>query len=267
MAYAARNENRLVRMGVNALLNLRGGSLFVTKTVGELLFDGYDDPVLDVLRNMEDPIVVMPFNKFGWFVDRNGSWSYDGEFNMNTGEEDLSKRGTLHLWNGRSATEFYSDDCSQINGTNGRLWAPNLNTETDLTVFLTDICRSISLKPENSTQRNCNFQPMKWIGDERVFDNGENYPPNICFCTGRVCPDLRPGVLNVSDCQFGFPAFISYPHFYLADPTFNDAIDGLNASKEKHEFSVMVESNTGIPLEINARLQMNILLLPIEGLS
>lgn len=38
----------------------------------------------------------------------------------------------------------------------------------------------------------------------------------------------------------------------------------MNPSKEDHEFSVAVEPRTGIPLKINAQLQINVLMKPYE---
>lgn len=262
MAYGVRNGDALIKVGVNLILNLRGGSLFVTRKVSEMLFDGYGDPLLDYLKAANSSLIPLPSNKFGWFIDRNDSWSYDGVFNMNNGEIDITKLGTLHSWNGEATTNFYSNACSKINGTTGRVWPPSINAKEDITVFLPDICRSISLAPQNVTT-----QESKWIGDERIFDNGDNYSPNICFCTGAECPDLKPGVLNISDCQHGLPAFVSHPHFYLADPSYNDAVDGLHANKEKHEISIAIDPANGMPFEVNTRLQMNILLQPISGLT
>lgn len=269
VAYNVRYASALIQLGVNVMLNTFGGSLFVTQTVGELLFDGYTDSLMDFLYNVEVPVVPLRYPKFGWFFNRNNSWSYDGAFNVNTGENDISKMGTVHSWNGEATTGVYSNGCSQINGTFGKLWPPNLSTDNDITFFMPDMCRSISLAPENITTRNDSVQAAKWIGDERVFDNGESYSPNTCFCTGSEssCPDLKSGVLNITDCHFGIPAFMSYPHFYLADQTYIESIDGMSPSKEKHEFSIELEPNEGVPVELNARLQMNILLQPINGLT
>lgn len=269
VAYAVRHDDALVKLGVNAIMSLRGGSLFVTHTVGEFLYDGYEDPLLTFLKETNSELFVIPFDKFGWFVDRNNSWSYDGVFNMNTGETDITKMGMLNKWNDETTTPFYSGGCSAINGTTGELWPPKQNTEGDLTLFVSDICRSVSLAPSQEEVERHGVTGFKWIGDDRVFDNGENYPPNTCFCTGPEsdCPDLKSGVYNVSDCRFGAPAFISYPHFYLGDPSYVDAFDGLNPSQEKHEFSMALEPNTGIPVEVNAKLQVNILLQPISGIT
>lgn len=269
VGYFVRHGDLITKLGANALLTLRGGSLFITKTVRELLYDGYQDPLIDFFREAESPLFVVPFDKFGWFVNKNNSWSADGTFNMNTGETDINKMGMLNMWNNKTTTDFYSGGCSKINGTTGELWPPNIDPEKEITLFISDICRSVSLAPTEDKVTKLGVEGAKWIGDERVFDNGENYAPNQCFCTGdeSECPDLRPGVYNISDCRFGAPAFISYPHFYLADPSFTNAVDGLNASQEKHEFSMSIEHNTGIPVEVSAKMQVNILLQPISGLT
>lgn len=38
----------------------------------------------------------------------------------------------------------------------------------------------------------------------------------------------------------------------------------MKPSKEAHEFSIAVEPRTGIPLKINAQLQINVLMKPYE---
>lgn len=188
---------------------------------------------------------------------------------MDTGATDITKLGMLNEWNYEPETPFYSGGCAHINGTSGEIWPPKLNTDGDLTLFISDICRSVSLKPAEEEVERHGVVGAKWIGDYRVFDNGNQYAPNACFCTGKEeeCPDLLTGVYNVSECRFGAPVFVSYPHFYLADPSYVQAFDGLSPSKEKHEFSMVLEPNTGIPVEVNARMQINILLQPISGLT
>lgn len=42
--------------------------VYVTKTVRELVFDGYDDKMLDLVEKLNISINI-PFKKFGWFVD------------------------------------------------------------------------------------------------------------------------------------------------------------------------------------------------------
>lgn len=76
-----------------------------------------------------------------------------------------------------------------------------------------------------------------------------------------------PGVFNASKCKFDTPAFVSFPHFYLADKSYTDVIDGMNPNKEDHEFSIAMEPRTGIPLSVRAQMQINLLLKPYAGFN
>lgn len=78
----------------------------------------------------------------------------------------------------------------------------------------------------------------KYSSDETIFDNGLKMKSHKCYCVGECIP---PGALNISLCKWGAPAFISLPHFYLADPSYRENIDGMNPSKEKHELSITIE--------------------------
>lgn len=261
--------NPLMRLAIDFILNQKGGSLLVSKTVRELLFDGYDDPLLDMLKEADSPAYpIPPFQRFGWFVERNGSSSYDGRLNMFTGKSDIKKTGNVYSWNGSNRTDFYRGECSAIQGTTGELMHPQMSVGKPLEVFATDICRSLPLTYGGEMEL-LGLAGSKWVGDDRVFDNGLKYPEMGCFCTGpeHMCPDLMPGVVNVSDCRYGAPAFISYPHFYLADSSYRSAVRGMSPNQSLHEFSMSIEPQTGIPIDVEARLQVNILLQPIDRLK
>lgn len=256
----------MVQKLANILINRLAGKIVVTKTVKELLFDGYDDKLLDFLKTLKR--YPIPFKKFGWFVERNLSSSYDGHYEINTGETDIRQMGMLRRWNNNNVTKYFHDDCSKIQGTSGELWPVQMNAKGNITFFVSDVCRSLTLNYANDFER-LGIVGSKWLADYRVFDNGQNYPPNSCYCTGEKssCPDLLPGVQNMSDCRFGAPVFASFPHFYLADPSYVNALDGIKPEASQHEFYLALEPNTGIPLDIAARLQINILLQPIKNIK
>ena len=48
---------------------------------------------------------------------------------------------------------------------------------------------------------------------EDTFSNGTVCPANGCYEN-----NLHTGVLNVTQCKVKSPAFVSRPHFHLADP-------------------------------------------------
>ena len=66
----------------------------------------------------------------------------------------------------------------------------------------------------------------------------------------KITPDLPKGA----------PIALSYPHFYQADPSYQEAVIGLNPVKEKHQFYVDVFPDFGFPLAIRPRFQLNVVI-------
>lgn len=183
---------------------------------------------------------------------------------MDTGINDITKLGLLQLWNGEPTANLFRGDCDKVHGTTGELLPPiPKGQKPPLTVFATDVCRAITIKYDSDYKLH-GINGYKWIADDSVFDNGHKYPEMSCYCSAREesCPDLLPGVFNASSCKFGAPAFVSFPHFYLAHDAYTNIIDGMHPTKEEHEFSIAVEPSTGIPLNVKAQLQINILMQP-----
>lgn len=44
------------------------------------------------------------------------------------------------------------------------------------------------------------------------------------------------GLLNAESCRMGAPAFISFPHFFNADPYLLNMVNGLKPEEKKHAF-------------------------------
>lgn len=53
---------------MNFFLNEKKVKLAITKTVDEFLFEGYDDPMLDLVHKLNISGFKVPYTKFGWFV-------------------------------------------------------------------------------------------------------------------------------------------------------------------------------------------------------
>ncbi|XP_046389200.1 protein croquemort-like isoform X1 [Ischnura elegans] len=247
---------------LNIFLN-KEGSLFNTKTVRELLFEGYDDKVIYWLKRLEVfTHIHIPFDKFGWFYMRNNSWSYDGVFNMFTGTGQVEHLGKMHSWNYYTRVPYYDGHCADVNGTAGELWPPN-ETGNEVTMFVSDLCRSITLNYEEE-QSVFGVVGRKFIGRRSVVANATDNADNKCFTRGKIYPS---GVFDVSGCKFGAPAYMSFPNFYLADPFYLDNVVGLKPEKDKHEFQITLEPRTGIPLSVSGRLQLNLHLQPVKGIT
>ncbi|OAD62418.1 Protein croquemort, partial [Eufriesea mexicana] len=252
VAYALRYKNPFLRDVVDKMMKAIRQKLIITKTVNELLFEGYDDLMLKLARKMN--VTEIPFPKFGWFYGRNGSASYDGTFNMLTGKTNLLELGIVKEWNFQDRVSYYPGECGIVRGTNGDLWPPLPDNKT-ITFFISDICTSMSLTYDNATSYK-GIRGARYISDSTILDNGTNVPSRHCYCEGECIPS---GALNISLCKWGAPAFISLPHFYLADPSYTNNIEGMKPDKEKHQISLSLEPKTGVPLNVSAQLQLNLL--------
>lgn len=254
-----RHQNKLIKKVINFMFNREGGKLYTTKPVGEWIFDGYQDDLVDFLNLFNTSKIDIPYTKFGWLADRNGSLEYDGSFTIYTGVEDITKLGTLTHWNRRNETGFYEAPCGTVNGTTGDLFAPHMDVEAEITVFVTDACRYMNLKP-NGTLEKHGLTAVQWVGTDESFDSGENYPSQQCFCDPKmdVCP--KTGVVECKKCRDNAPIYASFPHFYLADESYRNAVVGMNPEVEKHKFQLAVEPFTGIPVQIDGRIQINMMM-------
>merc|ERR1719447_644100 len=99
------------------------------------------------------------------------------------------------------------------------------------------------------------------------FDTNETRrnPDNECYCREGI-PCMKTGVLHMGPCKVsdalpgGAPMALSYPHFYQADESYLNAVEGLNPQKEKHEFYVDISPDFGFPLAIRPRFQLNVVI-------
>ncbi|KAK6640143.1 hypothetical protein RUM44_011829 [Polyplax serrata] len=237
--------------------------ILVTKTVSELLFEGYIDPLLSAGRGWPSTSSKVPYDKFGWFYKRNGSTTFDGIYNVQTGENGMEHFGAVALWNFKNQTSFYEGNCGQVKGSGGEYWPWKRRRETDIYLFSSDLCRYIQYKYSEKVKVS-DVNGFKYVADADLFDNGTSDPSNKCFCNGQCLPS---GVLNISLCRFGAPVFTSYPHFYQADPTYLNAFVGLKPNRILHENFIALEPTYGIPLEIAARIQINVLVKPNSDIA
>ncbi|XP_063702925.1 protein croquemort-like [Culicoides brevitarsis] len=265
--YATRYLDEGTKSIVDLLL-MQKAEMFTTAKVGEWLFDGFEDGILEWVKELEEEgelppnIPEIPYERFGWFHLKNESSTTDGRFQIYTGKDDIKKLGMFKTWNGKETLGIMKGECDKIKGTTGEVWPPfdtKSKTKPDATMFIPDVCRSLTLKYASDFERH-GIKGWKWVGDDSMFDNGHKYEHTACFCQAdeSECPNIKPGIYNTSTCQFGAPAFTSFPHFYLADESYLEAIEGLKPEKEKHEMYIALEPEIGLPLDIKARLQINL---------
>lgn len=256
----------VIKQVINFFLKKTEKKLYIKKTVRELLFDGYEDGVLDLLKELEGLVKIPIQSRFGWFYSRNTSETYDGLVNIHSGVDDMTQLGMMGGWNYVNETKFFSGPCGKVTGSAGDLFPPAIAKEESFSIYATDLCSGIEVKNTHTDAVIKGLPGTVFAAGSSVFDNGTHYPENSCYCPNNKCTEPS-GVRDLSLCKKGAPAFISFPHFYAGDPVYSEAIQGLRPNKSLHEFSMTIEKDTGIPLQVDARLQINILLKKIKGLD
>jgi len=260
-AFTVRDWHFLTRGPALTSIYMTKPNIHVVRSVGELLFEGYSDTLIDIAQTMSFfGAIKVPFDKFAWFYKRNGTTFMDGVFNMNTGAGDISRMGKVESWNYSNRTKYYEGECGSVMGTTGQLFPPGQTRDSKVTMFSPDLCRSVAFEYGEDTEVE-GVPGYRYVGGLSMLDNGTMFPETACFCNGECVPS---GVVNVTSCRFGAPAFASFPHFYLADSFFLDSVRGLKPEKEKHQFYLVLEPTTGIPLDVAARFQINLLLQPLS---
>ena len=86
--------------------------------------------------------------------------------------------------------------------------------------------------------REANIDALRFEGGPLMLDNGQLEADNECYCDGEC---VAGGVANVSSCRYGAPAFVSFPHFHLADPAYRAAVAGMRPSADQHAFYIALE--------------------------
>ncbi|XP_076613733.1 scavenger receptor class B member 1 isoform X1 [Chaetodon auriga] len=247
-----------VRMAASAAFTSFGEEAFVTKTVGELMW-GYDSQLVDFLNTML-PGMLPISGKFGLFAEFNNSNT--GLFTIFTGQDDIRNVHKVDSWNGLTQLDYWqTPQCNMINGTAGQMWPPFMTEESTLPFYSPDACRSLELVYQRPGELK-GIPLFRFVAPKTLFANGADYAPNEGFC-----PCRQSGLLNVSSCRHNSSVFISHPHFFNGDPALLDFVQGLNPNEEEHGLFIDIHPQTGVPLNVSIRLQLNILMKKVTGIS
>ncbi|XP_058473055.1 lysosome membrane protein 2-like isoform X1 [Solea solea] len=255
-AWAVMNKAKgsfLKSMMVNAL----GVDLFSTHTVHDLLW-GYEDRLLTSLSATSSDVEKV----FGLMHKKNGS--NDGEFIYHTGQQDYMDYGRVKTWKGQSKLTFWtSDQSNSINGSDGSAFHPLLNKDERIYIFTPDLCRSIYMEFEKDVEVK-GIPAYRFTPPRSVLASKEENPANEGFCVSpKEC--LGTGLLKVSPCRKGAPVVASFPHFYLAEDKYVEAIQGLSPQREHHQTYLDLNPTTGVIVRANKRAQINVLVQKLSG--
>nr|XP_022900239.1 sensory neuron membrane protein 2-like [Onthophagus taurus] len=261
-------------------------SMFLEVEVGDFLFNGYtfceperwygssglmcilaallDIPFIEVQEDFS-----MKFSVFRFKHD-----THDGIFTINAGNHDVTKLGQIMQWNGYAYNTIWGDrmsQCNKIRGTDGTVYPPDIKKEDEMVIFATEICRTVRLQ-YSGDETVTGVKAQKRVFSWHTLADPELYSDNQCYC-GKHERDLYGkkkclpnGFLDLSPCYIA-PLIASFPHFLDADEEYQKTVTGFNRSDEAHRPVLYVEPMSGIPITAQIRLQFNMILRPIKGIT
>ncbi|KAK5983735.1 Lysosome membrane protein 2 [Trichostrongylus colubriformis] len=256
------------------LVVLRRESPFIDVSVGEALYDGYKDPLLDAvcthnvfLKKLCEAAKIP--DRIGFFYGQNNT--DDGLYEVSTGATNVFEIGKVYTFNNMSVmpeSVWDSADAREIRGTDGQLFPPMLEEGQELEVFAGPMCRSIAMQ----FLRRSEFQGVtayRYGLPLKMFD--PTFPENRGFCNRNGTPTffnvsiqipgcLPKGLLDIGRCLPGTPrVYISNSHFFGADPEVFSSIEGMTMPNEENDQTfVDIEPISGAPIFAKRVTQVNV---------
>lgn len=248
-----------------------GETPFISTTVREMLFDGFEDPIISAVCSF---VLVKPFcdlekipERIGFFTGQNET--DDGEYLVDTGLLNAKYLGKVYKYNTHSElpnSTWYSPQARMINGTN-QIFPPDLSSSERLYMFLGQMKRSIYLQYQR-TSKVGGVPTWRFITPPELYD--PTLPENKGFCNpdsprffdNETQPDgcLPKGFLDMSSTQLGHPRiYMSGSHFYNSPSTVYKIFDNFTEPSAKHdEAQYDIEPITGVIVRVKQRSQINI---------
>lgn len=236
---------------VAPLLSHEHERLFEEHTVHEFLW-GYQEKTLKKINDITSKFGYNFSTTVGLFTGRTKNGSDDGIYTVFSGEKDIQRLNEINTWRNKTSLGFWNTTyCNMLNGTDGSMWHPFIKKSERLSLFSSDICRSVYVD-YNKTTYVKGIKTYHFVPPATVFMDHIKNPNNTGFCVPEC---LGSGVLDVSSCKSA-PIIVSQPHFYQGSPKYINAIIGMNPGPD-HATFVDVEPYTGATLRVAKKLQLN----------
>lgn len=129
-----------------------------------------------------------------------------------------------------------ADECNQYVGTDSTIFPAFLGRDEGIWAYEPSICRSLGAHYVSKAE----YNGIPLLRYELDLGNPINHKD--CFCRDmeeKICPPK--GTFDLFKCA-GSPMFGSHPHFYNADPSLLEKVEGLSPNKENHGVTLLFES-------------------------
>nr|XP_014102705.1 scavenger receptor class B member 1 isoform X2 [Bactrocera oleae]XP_036226453.1 scavenger receptor class B member 1 isoform X2 [Bactrocera oleae] len=241
-----------LRMGLRTLLATSKSQPIVRMTAKEFMF-GYQSSLTTLGNTFFSNWIS--FEKVG-LIDRMYDFSTDYE-TFYTGATNPGISGLYATYRGKTnLPQWDGEHCSNIElASDGTKFKSFIQPNETIKFFRKSMCRPINLYRSGEPEKYGSLTGYKYVFEENAFDNGVNNEANKCFCRKGKCQPQ--GLIDVTDCYYGFPISLSYPHFMNGDAGLLNNITGMEPDEKKFSSAFVVQPESGLPLSISAKVQIN----------
>ncbi|CAK1592881.1 unnamed protein product [Parnassius mnemosyne] len=261
IANVVSKQSFMTRFGLNRLISLTDSQPLVKMTAREFMM-GYESELM-TLGNTFMPGWIY-FDKLG-LIDR--MYDFNGDYEtVFTGTDDVTISGLIDTYRGSTdLPQWQGKHCSNVQyASDGTKFKSGINMNESILFYRKSLCRPAALVPVEEGVRN-GLKGYKYTFADHMLDNGKVIEENKCFCREGIC--LPEGLVDVTDCYYGFPIALSYPHFYKGDDILFGKVEGLTPNKEQHETRFWVQPYSGLPLDVSTKFQINLALGDISAIN
>jgi len=232
------------------------GQPFLNVTIHDFLW-GYEDRFFSLIKTLKNVFDSSDQKPFGFLAKRRGV-SPD-VITVNTGYGNLNSIGAITRWNGKSRIGAWGNtSCDDINGRDGSIFpVKRAQRHETFHIYSNSMCRTIPLVYSKSTKSKDGFPVFEYEFSRHMFNYSEKFQENMCYKYQNEFP--TDGIFNTAPCNDA-PMYASFPHFLHGSSTLQKNIIGLNPSEEKHKSYFQINEKLGVPMLVNTRFQLSIML-------
>ncbi|XP_051858573.1 scavenger receptor class B member 1 isoform X2 [Drosophila albomicans] len=252
ISHLTAEKNFFVRLSLQTLFTTTQSEPIVRMTAKEFMF-GFPTP-LATLGNTFLPNWIS-FEKVG-LIDRMYDFSTDFE-TFHTGAANPSISGLYDTYRGeKTLPQWEGDHCSNIEyASDGTKFKSFIQPNDSVKFFRKSMCRPINLYRVGEERTFGSLKGYDYVFEENAFDNGAINEDNKCFCRQGDCQPV--GLIDVTDCYYGFPISLSYPHFMNGDVGLVENVTGMEPDPAKHSTAFVIQPESGLPLSLSVKVQIN----------
>ncbi|KAI1287501.1 Scavenger receptor class B member 1 [Halotydeus destructor] len=247
--------------------------ILITKSIKQLLFDGYDSSLLTVMSKINSSLPDYR-GKFSWHSELRGTSG--SRIVAYTGKHDKDYINSLYAVNNRKSIPYWDVDsrCSNLDKVfnDETLVAPLKDSET-IRFYLEHACRHLRFRNDDDWDKEeieigeYELKAKRYVLDKKNFMGAKGFKSNECYLSSQLSSrvylgdeqgSLANGLIDAAPCHHGLPVIFSQPHFLDTAENVDQHVGGLLPERNLHQSFLDVFDDFGFVVRSAIRYQINI---------